>query len=452
MKNKITLLPVIMAGGSGSRLWPLSRNDYPKQFLRLCSPITMLQETINRLEGLDCEDPIIICNQKHKYIVKEQLLSFKIKHSAILLEPVGRNTAPAIGLAAFEAMGQKGDVLLLVLSADHLIKNIECFHKAVNKSLKFALDNYLVTFGVTPTRAETCYGYIRKGALIDRSAYQISSFVEKPDPDKAESFFKSDDYLWNSGMFLFKASCYLRELKRYRPDIYHSCMFAINNKNIDGDFINIAHEIFIQCPSESIDYAVMEKTDNAVVMPLASEWSDVGNFPSLWENSIKDCNNNYVDSNVFTSDVYDSYIVTDKKIVAALGFNNMIIVNTADALLVAHKDHCVKIKELITEFERLGRKELFYNKVKFDSWGRKEVINDDVYNINKYIINAGMKLSDVTKEKSKYWVVIHGEGVVELNGSIKKLRRSDSMRIDRYSKFVVQSIQTSNFEFLEIEI
>ncbi|EHK9823476.1 mannose-1-phosphate guanylyltransferase/mannose-6-phosphate isomerase, partial [Escherichia coli] len=286
----------------GSRLWPLSRNDYPKQFLRLCSPITMLQETINRLEGLDCEDPIIICNQKHKYIVKEQLLSFKIKHSAILLEPVGRNTAPAIGLAAFEAMGQKGDVLLLVLSADHLIKNIECFHKAVNKSLKFALDNYLVTFGVTPTRAETCYGYIRKGALIDRSAYQISSFVEKPDQDKAESFFKSDDYLWNSGMFLFKASCYLRELKRYRPDIYHSCMFAINNKNIDGDFINIAHEKFIQCPSESIDYAVMEKTDNAVVMPLASEWSDVGNFPSLWENSIKDCNNNYVDSNVFTSD------------------------------------------------------------------------------------------------------------------------------------------------------
>lgn len=281
------LLPVIMAGGSGSRLWPLSRSLYPKQFISLTSKKTMLQETAARLKTLQHQPPVFICNEEHRFIVAEQLRQENVKHSGIILEPIGRNTAPAIALAAIRAIQNGNDPLLLVLAADHVIQNQTEFTHSIEKAIEAAEKGALITFGIVPIAPETGYGYIKKGPPVGSATYHVERFVEKPNLATAESYLSSGEYLWNSGMFLFKASCYLNELKKHCPEILNICEQAINNSQIDLDFIRIQPNIFNSCPDNSIDYAVMEKADNVQVVPMDVGWSDVGSFSSLWEVSLK---------------------------------------------------------------------------------------------------------------------------------------------------------------------
>ena len=291
------ILPVIMAGGSGTRLWPLSRGNFPKQFLSLSGKATMLQNTISRLAGINHAPAMLICNEEHRFIAAEQVRQLGVKHSGIFLEPVGRNTAPAIALAAFKAVESGQDPLLLVLAADHVIENIDAFQHSVNRATELALAGKLVTFGIVGNKPETGYGYIKRGEACQHG-YIVDGFVEKPNLSTAKEYIASGDYYWNSGMFLFKASRYLAELKVYRPDIYSACELAMQVQNNDIDFIRIDKAAFEACPDDSIDYAVMEHTKDAVVVPMDAGWSDVGGFAALWDVSAKDA-----DGNVFNGDV-----------------------------------------------------------------------------------------------------------------------------------------------------
>jgi mannose-1-phosphate guanylyltransferase len=292
------LLPVIMAGGTGSRLWPMSRELYPKQFLRLYGQNSMLQETISRLSGLEILEPMVICNEEHRFLVAEQLRQLDKLSKNIILEPVGRNTAPAIALAALQAIKNGDDPLMLVLAADHVINNHQVFHKAINVAKQYALSNHLVTFGIVPNAPETGYGYIQRGDPLtdeENTPYQVTRFVEKPDFERAKSYLTSGNYYWNSGMFMFRAEKYLSELGKFRPDILTACTDAIRNANYGNDFISVPHDIFSTCPDESVDYAVMEKTADAIVVGLDAEWSDVGSWSALWEVSTKDQQGNVLE-------------------------------------------------------------------------------------------------------------------------------------------------------------
>ncbi|WP_272538378.1 mannose-1-phosphate guanylyltransferase/mannose-6-phosphate isomerase, partial [Providencia sp. PROV193] len=320
------LLPVIMAGGSGSRLWPLSRSLYPKQFISLTSKKTMLQETVGRLDALKHKPPMFICNEEHRFIVAEQLRQENYKHSGIILEPVGRNTAPAIALAAIKALQSGDDPLLLILAADHVIQDHQAFAQAIEQSINAAEQGNLITFGIVPTCPETGYGYIKKGYATNNNIYTVDSFVEKPDLDTANNYFASKEYLWNSGMFLFKASCYLNELRKHCPDILSSCELAMNNSLHDLDFIRIKSEIFSTCPDNSIDYAVMEHANNVLVVPMDAGWSDVGSFSSLWEVSPKDNESNVIIGDVLIENTTNSYIYSQNKLVSTVGVDNLVIV------------------------------------------------------------------------------------------------------------------------------
>ena len=289
MMSQNKLFPVVMAGGSGSRLWPLSRVLYPKQFLCLKGDLTMLQTTICRLNGVECESPVVICNEQHRFIVAEQLRQLHKLTENIILEPAGRNTAPAIALAALAAKRQSPgeDPLLLVLAADHMIADEEAFREAVRNAMPYASAGKLVTFGIVPDQPETGYGYIRRGEVAptntDAVAFEVAQFVEKPNLETAQAYVASGDYYWNSGMFLFRAGRYLEELKKYRPDILEACENAMSTVDPDLDFIRVDEQAFLACPEESVDYAVMERTADAVVMPMNAGWSDVGSWSSLWE-------------------------------------------------------------------------------------------------------------------------------------------------------------------------
>ena len=333
------LCAVIMAGGSGTRLWPLSRAAHPKQFLALHGDDTLLQSTVKRLETLDIQSSITLCNEEHRFFVAEQLRAIN-KLGRIMLEPVGRNTAPAIALAALAAVADDNDPLLLVLAADHVIEDNDAFTKSVKTAVPLAESGALVTFGITPDRAHTGYGYIKRGEeLAAGHGYQVDAFVEKPNQENAELFLISGDYYWNSGMFLFRASRYLEELKAFRPDIYDACYKASAELKTDLDFIRINQEAFEACPSESVDYAVMEKTSKAAVVPMNARWSDIGSWTSLWEISAKDAYNNATKGDVILHNTHNSYVRTEDKLVATLGINDLIIVSTKDAVMILSLIH-----------------------------------------------------------------------------------------------------------------
>ena len=335
------ILPVIMSGGSGSRLWPLSRALHPKQFLALINDNTLLQETVNRLENIQCSNPLIICNNEHRFIVAEQLRANNTLASDIILEPMGKNTAPAIALAALAAIANGDDPLLLILAADHVIKDVAAFQKAVLDAKAFAEDNKLVTFGIIPTHAETGYGYIKQGMkkIHDTAeGFDVDSFVEKPDLNTAQTYINSGGYLWNSGMFMFKASRYLEELSKFSPVMLDICTQAYRNKTQDLDFTRISADIFAQCPEDSVDYAVMERTNDAIVVPMDAGWSDVGSFSSLWDVSDKDENGNVNHGDIISRNTTNSYIYAGHKLVTTVGVDNLVIIETKDALLVACKE------------------------------------------------------------------------------------------------------------------
>jgi len=415
------ILPVIMSGGSGSRLWPLSRALHPKQFLALLSEKSLLQETINRLDN-QCADPIIICNNEHRFIVAEQLRENNTKASNIILEPVGRNTAPAIALAAFSAIEKNEDPLLLVLAADHAIKDIAAFQKSIVVATQFAKQNKLVTFGIVPTHAETGYGYIKQGAPIkgtklnntDVEGFAVANFIEKPNLEKAQEYLSAGDYLWNSGMFMFKASRYLEELQKYSPEIYNACKNAYETKTTDLDFTRIKKEAFEQCPDDSIDYAVMEHTADAVVIPLDANWSDVGSFSSLWEVNSKDENGNVIQGDIISHDTTNCYINAQSKLITTVGVNNLVIVETKDAVLVANKDKVQNVKEIVNKLKAENRYEYKHQREVYRPWGKYDSLDfGERDQVKRITVKAGAKLSvQMHHHRSEHWVVVSGTAKV----------------------------------------
>jgi len=410
------ILPVIMSGGSGSRLWPLSRALHPKQFLSLVGNKTLLQETINRLNN-DCLDPIIICNNEHRFIVAEQLRENGTIASDIILEPMGRNTAPAIALAALSAMNNGEDPLLLVLAADHAIKDINAFQLAVDNATKFAMNDKLVTFGIVPTHAETGYGYIKQGAsqqVQDAVGFDVACFVEKPNLDSATSYIESGEYLWNSGMFMFKASRYLAELEKYSPAILNICRKAFEQSTQDLDFTRIRVDVFEQCPDDSVDYAVMEHTNAAVVIPLSAGWSDVGSFSSLWEVGGKDQQGNVIQGDVLSTNTTNSYIYAAHKLVTTVGVDNLVIIETKDAILVANKDQVQDVKTIVKKLKEQGRYEFKHQREVYRPWGKYDSLGFGPRDqVKRITVNPGAKLSvQMHHHRAEHWVVVSGTAKV----------------------------------------
>lgn len=404
------ITPVIMAGGSGTRLWPLSRAGHPKQFLALNGDKTMLQQTFQRLSHLPTSDPITICSEEHRFFVAEQLREIDAL-GKIILEPASRNTAPAIALAALTADSE--DPLLLVLAADHAITDVDSFTESVKRAMPLAKQGRLVTFGIVPDQPNTGYGYIKAGEKVG-DGFEVAAFKEKPDPGSAESYLEQGGYYWNSGMFLFRATRYLEELKVYAPDIFSACAKATADVTPDLDFMRLDPQAFEDCPNDSIDYAVMEHTADAVVVPMDAGWNDIGSWSSLWEIGDKDVNGNSVLGDVILHEANNSYIRTDDKLVAAVGIDNLVVVSTKDALLVAHKGCVQDVKHVANQLCEDGRTEWEFNREVYRPWGKYDLIDDgDRYRVKRITVKPGAKLSvQMHHHRAEHWVVVSGSAKV----------------------------------------
>ncbi|HIF9419451.1 TPA: mannose-1-phosphate guanylyltransferase/mannose-6-phosphate isomerase [Photobacterium damselae] len=411
------LLPVIMAGGSGSRLWPLSRTLYPKQFLALTSNATMLQETVKRLDGIKHQAPLFICNEEHRFIVAEQLRKGGMDSSGIILEPVGRNTAPAIALAALKAVANNEDPLLLVLAADHVIQDTDAFLASVQHAKAEAEKGKLVTFGIVPTHPEIGYGYIHRGGVLDNNAYCVDAFVEKPQLETAKAYVASGEYYWNSGMFLFKASRYLAEIEKYAPDILVACQAAIDNSTVDLDFTRLDKVMFMECPDDSIDYAVMEKTQDAVVVPMDASWSDVGSWSALWEVNDKDEMGNAIRGDVLLENTSNSYVYSQDKLVATVGIDNLVVVETKDAVLVAHKDKVQDVKGIVNKLKKADRYEYLQHREVYRPWGSHDQIAEGGrFHVKHVVVKPGERTAtQMHYHRAEHWVVVKGTARV-ING------------------------------------
>lgn len=405
----MNICAVTLAGGSGTRLWPLSRASHPKQFLRLEGEDTMLQSTLNRLDGLDISSSVTICNEQHRFFVAEQLRQVD-KLGSIILEPVGRDTAPAIALAAFTA---KDDPILLVLPADHIIRDESAFCEAISNALPIAESGKLVTFGIVPEGPHTGFGYIKRGNQSG-VGYAVSEFVEKPSLEVAESYLATGCYYWNSGMFMFKASSYLAELKRFRPDIYEACKASLKGSKSDLDFIRIDKNKFESCPSDSVDYAVMENTTEAIVVPLDVGWSDIGSWSSLWDISDKDENGNVSRGDVMLHDSSNSYIRTDGCLVAAVGIEDLVVVATKDVVMVSHKDSVQDVKVITQKLKGNSRTEWELHREVYRPWGKYDSIdNGERYQAKRITVKPGAKLSvQMHHHRAEHWIVVSGTAKV----------------------------------------
>ena len=450
------ILPVIMAGGSGSRLWPMSRELYPKQFLRLSGSQSMLQETITRLEGLAIQSPLIICNEQHRFLAAEQLRQIQKLSNNILLEPVGRNTAPAIALAALSAINDGSDPLLLVLAADHVIDDVDAFHEAIKNAIPHAENGKLVTFGIVPTGIETGYGYIQRGDQSDgQRAYEVLRFVEKPNFETAKDYIATGEYYWNSGMFLFKAKRYLDELSKFRPDILDICRDAIGEqkKDVTQDFIRIEKETFSLCADESIDYAVMEKTDDAVVIPLDAGWNDVGSWSALWEVHDKDDNNNVLSGDIFSYNSSNCYINTEETFVAAIGVENLVIINTKDAVLVINKSEVQDVKKVVEYLKSNKRSEYRVHRESYKPWGRHDkIVESERYHVNRVTVKPGGMFSlQRHLHRAEHWIVLSGTAEVTLEDKRFLLTENQSTFIPAGKIHMLENPGKIPLELLEIE-
>ena len=446
----MSICAVIMAGGSGTRLWPLSRAAYPKQFLALHGDVTMFQSTVKRLEGLNVHKVITICNEEHRFLVAEQLREID-KLSSIILEPVGRNTAPAIALAALSSKSEK-DPILLVLAADHVIQNQAAFTKAVIDSVPLAQAGKLVTFGVVAHEPNTGYGYIKRG-IPQGVGFSVDSFVEKPSVEAAKEYLKSGEYFWNSGMFLIKASRYLEELQKHSPDIYKACQESMQKVIIDHDFTRVDAVAFEACPSSSIDYAVMEKTDDAVVVPMDAGWNDIGSWSSLWDISKKDDNGNAIHGDVMLHEVKKSYIRTDEKLVAAINVENLVIVSTKDALVVAHKDSVQNVKAVVEQLKIESRAEWEFHREVYRPWGKYDLIdNGEQYKVKRITVKPGAKLSvQMHHHRAEHWVVVSGIAKVTNGDKTFLLSKNESTYIPIGVVHALENPGKVELELIEVQ-
>lgn len=405
------LVPIIMAGGSGTRLWPLSRSLYPKQFLPLTSDSSMLQETVRRLSGLKAALPVVICNEEHRFIVAEQLRNDSTL-GKIILEPVGRNTAPAIAIAA-HLVSQGEDPTLLVLAADHVITDSDSFIAAVKNALPLAESGKLVTFGIVPTSAHTGYGYIKRGDKLG-AGFSVEQFVEKPNAPVADEYLASSEYYWNSGMFLFKASRYLDELRKHRADIADACEASTENVVSDLDFIRLDEKAFRACPDESIDYAVMEHTEDAVVIPLDAGWNDIGSWSAMWDIADKDNDGNASAGDVLHHNSKNCFVHSDGRFVATVGLEDVVVVDTKDALLVAARDSVQDVKAIVSELKKADRSEFKTHREVFRPWGKYDSVDFGTrYQVKRITVKPKAKLSvQMHHHRAEHWVVVSGTAKV----------------------------------------
>ena len=449
------ITPVVLSGGSGTRLWPLSRKSHPKQLLPLLNQTSLLQDTINRLDGLkDIDHTVVICNEEYRFMVAEQAHETRIGADAIILEPVGRNTAPAIALAAFNAMLTNEDAVLLVLPADHDIKNVSEFHKAIETGLHQALHNHFVTFGIVPDSPETGYGYIKSLETVAvNEVATIEEFIEKPDLDTATKYLNEGGYYWNSGMFMFKASEYLNALQEFSPDIYNASQNAINNAVRDMDFIRVDAEEFKKCPSDSIDYAVMEKVKNAVVIPVDIGWSDVGSWSALHDIGELDENNNVFIGDTKCVSTKNSYVRAEHKLVTTLGIEDLIIIDTDDALLVANKNHVQNIKEIVESLTNEKREEVVWHKRVCRPWGCYQGIDSsDRFQVKRITVNPGATLSlQLHHHRAEHWIVVNGTAKVTKDEEVFILSENESTYIPLGTKHRLENIGKIPLELIEVQ-
>jgi mannose-1-phosphate guanylyltransferase/mannose-6-phosphate isomerase len=488
------ILPVVMAGGSGTRLWPLSRANLPKQFLPLTGQHSMLQETVLRLQGVPQLPPLFICNEEHRFIAAEQVRQLDLPGAAILLEPVGRNTAPAIALAAFKAIGDAelkqslaapvnaslcdspvaADPLLLVLAADHVIEDTQAFHRAIAQARPLAESGKLVTFGIVPNHAETGYGYIKRGAALagadadnravfrgtqtqtqdqTHSAFEVAAFVEKPSEATARHYLESGEFYWNSGMFMFKAGRYLEQLKQHRPDIYAACALAMGQQLPDLDFMRIDTAAFVACPAESIDVAVMEQTDSAVVVPLDAGWNDVGGFAALWQLADKDAAGNAVKGDVLTTATTNSFVHSEDRLVTTVGVDNLVIINTKDALLVAHKDRVQEVKAIVNQLKADARPEATSQREVYRPWGKYDSVDSgERFQVKRITVKPGAKLSvQMHHHRAEHWIVVSGTAQVTLGETVQYVTENQSVHIPVTVRHALENPGKVPLELIEVQ-
>jgi mannose-1-phosphate guanylyltransferase/mannose-6-phosphate isomerase len=427
----MSLIPVILSGGAGTRLWPLSRELYPKQLLALTSGYTMLQETARRLAGIEnARDPIIVCNDAHRFTVAEQIRTLGMKAGAILLEPAGRNTAPAVALAALQALAIDPEAILIVAPADHVVRDARHFQQAAAVAAGLAAEDKLVTFGIVAHAPETGYGYIRRGEGPG-PAYPVAQFIEKPALEVARQFVASGDYYWNSGMFVFKAARYLTELGTYAPDILAATQGAFDAAKADLDFVRVDKAYFEKCRSDSIDYAVMEKTHSAVVLPLDAGWSDVGSWASLFEALPADEQGNVLKGDVLVHDTHDCYVHSTSRLVATVGMDDHVIVETKDAVLVAPKDRVQDVKELVATLKKSGRSESALHREVFRPWGSFDSLDSgERFQVKRLSVKPGGVLSlQMHHHRAEHWIVVQGTARVTCGDKTFLLSENESTYI-----------------------
>jgi len=429
----MSLYPVILSGGSGTRLWPLSRAALPKQLLPLASEKTLLQETVLRLSGLmDAGAPLIVCNNDHRFLIAEQMRDIEVTPLAIFLEPIGRNTAPAAAIAALHLLKQDADAVMLLLPADHLIRDVPAFHTAIGEGMKAVASSHLVTFGIVPDAPETGYGYIQQGAALDAcGAHNVARFVEKPRREDAEQFLASGDYFWNSGMFLFSCKQFLDELGEFRPDILAACEQALARGQHDLDFCRLDKGAFAACPSDSIDYALMEHTRHAAVVPTDIGWNDIGAWSALWEVGEKDTAGNVTRGDVFLESVSNSLIRAESRMVAAIGVSNLLIVETPDAILVADKSRAQEVKKVVDYLKANGRSEHEFHTRVFRPWGWYEGIDlGERFQVKRIMVKPGEKLSlQMHHHRAEHWIVVSGTARITRDGVEQLLCEDESTYI-----------------------
>ncbi len=462
MTNKPTLLPVILAGGGGTRLWPMSREHYPKQFLALTGDDSLLQQTVKRLDlatdQASIDPPLILCNEEHRFLVAEQLRLIDADNSGIFLEPVGRNTAPALTIAALHAARGDGDPILFMMPADHVIRDLDAFHAAIARGMKEASTGSLVTFGIVPDRPETGYGYIRQGEALDgEGVNRIAEFVEKPDLETAEGYLAEGHHVWNSGMFMMRASVWLQAIEQHRPDILEAAGTAYGQASEDGDFLHLDQAAFSACPADSVDYAVMERiagTDQpSAVIAMDAGWSDVGAWSSLWEIAEHDADGNMLRGDVCSIDSKDCAIVADHRFVAALGCEDLVVVETADAVMVAPRNKAQSVKQIVAWLKQQGRDERLTHRRVYRPWGNYESIDFGArFQVKRITVSPGERLSlQMHHHRAEHWIVVTGTARVTRNDETFLLGENESTYIPLGATHRLENPGTIPLEIIEIQ-
>jgi mannose-1-phosphate guanylyltransferase / mannose-6-phosphate isomerase len=460
----VTVKPVILSGGSGTRLWPLSRQLYPKQLLPLVGEQTLLQDTITRLENFpNISDTVtVICNDAHRFLVAEQLREINVKADALLLEPVGRNTAPALTLAAIANRELGNDDVLLVMPADHVIRDNESFQKALSEGALLADQNYLVTFGIVPDRPETGYGYIEQGKEIDKGiSFAINRFVEKPELEIAEKYLKAGNFLWNSGKFMVKTSVWLAQIGQYAPEILQMCELAYNKGKSEMDFYRIDKDTFEQCPSDSIDYAVAEKivaSDDenkikAAVIPLDAGWSDIGAWAELWKIGNKDKEGNVIQGDVVALDSENSMLFSQQRLIAAVGLKDTVVIETADAILVADRNKVQDVKKIVEWIKSEGREEHLNHRCVFRPWGNYDSIDmGERYHVKRITVDPGGVLSlQMHQHRAEHWIVVSGTAKVTRDDETFMVTENQSTYIPVGTKHRLENTGSIPLEMIEVQ-